>query len=155
MVERLSIFPSHRCVRTRALATGIFVASVLSGSCRHENETVPVHGQVTYHGRQLEFGTVILKSASGRLARGDIQPDGTFHISRYGKGDGTEPGRYQVRIICFEAQCPGANMPTDQEIPDLGASLIPPKYDDYITSELEIDVGPELTEPVVFELTDD
>ena len=116
---------------------------------------VPVQGQVTYQKKPLEFGTVMFQPTSGQPARGEIQPDGTFRLTTYRNGDGVVPGPHRVRITCFESQRPGVNMPKDQEIPMLGASLIPQKYGDYNTSELEVDVGPDLTEPVVFELTDD
>jgi hypothetical protein len=129
------------------------MALMLSEGCRRETELMPVHGRVTYQGRPLEFGAVKFQHSSGRLVSADIQPDGTFRLFTLRKGEGVEPGRYTVRITCFESQRPGANVPTDQEIPDRGPSLIPLKYDDYLTSGLEIDVGPDMSNPVVFDLT--
>jgi hypothetical protein len=46
-------------------------------------QTAPVHGKVTYKGKNLTMGSVIIVSEDGKItARGLIQSDGTFEIAK-------------------------------------------------------------------------
>ena len=129
------------------------VLGLVVGGCGG-NERLPtasVEGKVLYHGKPLEFGSVVFQPNSGPAAHGVIQPDGTFRLSTYVSDDGATIGKHWVRIVCSEDQQPGYVRPG----PDLtrGRSLIPEKYSHIGTSGLEVEVKPA-NEPFVFELTD-
>jgi hypothetical protein len=116
-------------------------------------ELVPVEGKVLYNGQPLEFGSVMFQPANGPMARGQIEPDGTFTLET-GDDTGAVVGKHQVRITCFETQRPGAQLEmTDGGEPGVGKSLIPRKYTSLATSQISVDVTPD-QEPIVIELTD-
>jgi hypothetical protein len=66
----------------------------------------PVKGQVVYRDGSdisvLAGGKVLFDPADADMekisARGEIQPDGSFEMTTYQKGDGVKPGKYQVMI---------------------------------------------------------
>ncbi len=119
-----------------------------------------VTGRVTYNGKPLQFGTVILEPEMGQYATGLIQPDGTFEMETRGEGRGAPVGKCKVRFVCFASQDPAAtpgkatDNATQGEALGLGASLIPEKYLSSATSGITVDVKPDYNEPLVFALTD-
>jgi hypothetical protein len=61
-----------------------------------------LQGRVTFEdGTPLTVGTVVFSSADG-LARGQIQPDGTYRVGTLKAHDGILPGTYRVFIIGAE-----------------------------------------------------
>lgn len=111
--------------------------------------TVPIEGKVFYQGKPLASGLVVLQPDVGPVAQGHIESNGVFRLSSYGKNDGAIVGKHRVRIVCREAPVlkPGAEaMP--------GKLLIPPKYADFSTSGLTVEVKPSNNEPLRFELVD-
>jgi hypothetical protein len=141
-------------VRTagRALLAAGLACLLLAGCGESRLPTAPVQGKVLYNGKPLEFGAVRFQPELGPPASGFIQPDGTFELSTYKKGDGAIIGQHQVAITCFESQRPGFSGGADEEMP-LGKSLIPQKYTQYYSSQLTREVKEE-NEPFVFELSD-
>src|SRR4051812_42338481 len=62
---------------------------------------VPVSGKVLWaDGRPLAHGWVVFtpKTVPAQEANAPTGPDGTFHLSTFGKGDGAIPGRYVVTV---------------------------------------------------------
>ena len=113
---------------------------------------VPVHGKVLYQGKALEFGGVMFQPiGGGDLARGRIQPDGTFILSTKSKGDGVRQARCRVRVTSFEVQKQGPAAEIEGDSP-LGKSMIPSKYQSFGSSGIEIDVTPDLPQPVIIDL---
>ena len=114
---------------------------------------VPVHGQVLFRGEPLEYGSVMFQPAlDGELARGQIQADGTFVLTTKNAGDGVHVGTSRLRITAYEAQRPGAAQAVGNEEMALGRSAIPTKYQSFGTSELTVEVSPEMELPVILEL---
>jgi hypothetical protein len=58
----------------------VLLVAVAAGGCGRK--TAVVRGKVTYEGKPLTMGSVILVDEGGRFsARGPIQPDGTYEIA--------------------------------------------------------------------------
>ena len=118
-------------------------------------ELVPVHGSVLYNDRPLEYGSVMLQPVGGgEIARGTIQPDGTFELALPDGSAGAAPGTYLVRITAYEAQRAQSMGGTERE-PALGRSAIPGKYTSFRTSGLEAEVSPGMELPLVLKLEDE
>ena len=71
----------------------------------------PVHGKVTWENgaeaRELIGGLVICESVDGQVgARGDIEQDGSFHLSTYKPGDGLLPGKHRVAVVEYSPKEP-------------------------------------------------
>ncbi|MCO6047118.1 hypothetical protein NG895_24740 [Aeoliella sp. ICT_H6.2] len=121
---------------------------VIAG-CGASDEYAPVSGQVFYKGQPLNTGVVMFQPASGPIARGRIQSDGTFQLETLGEAPGARIGENKVRISARQAPAD----PNAAEV-GLGKLLIPRRYTDFSTSGLTIEVEPDRTEPYVFRLTD-
>ena len=106
-----------------------------------------------YNGEPLKFGGVMFQPEAGQPARGVIQPDGTFVLTTNNSGDGATVGRNRVRVTCYEAQDPAAGASEGEA--SLGKLLIPKKYTDIDTSEIEIDIPRGGKNDVVIELKDE
>ena len=76
-----------------------------------------------------------------------------FAFLRYVRAKVLSQGGTPFGLRVSNHNAPGPMSRLTREIPDRGPSLIPLKYDDYLTSGLEIDVGPDMSNPVVFDLT--
>lgn len=108
---------------------------------------LPVHGTVMLNGQPLATGQVVTMLETGRGAAGQIQPDGTFELTTYEKGDGALPGTHKAAVTAYE----NSDM-TDPEA-DLGKSLVPERYGNPETSGLTIDVTADGENAPVLELT--
>ena len=149
------LLSKYLCARSSVSQVWIAVAvlgCVVIAGCKSELELVPVHGQISYKGEPLEFGSVMLQpEGNGPLARATIEPDGTFVLGTESQDDGVRPGRCRVRVTSFEAQKSGPANYQDREM-SLGRSMIPKKYQSFGTSDLTIEVSPGMKLPVVIEL---
>ena len=120
-------------------------------------ETVEVFGHVTYDGKPIS----IVKNCeceinfwpeSGRPARGEFAPDGSYRLTSFESGDGAVPGEYRVTIKAVKVHFPGGSAP-----PTEGAAaaadpvaagrpwlerLIPQRYEGIETSGLTATVEP-------------
>ncbi len=129
----------------------VLMTALLSG-CKSELELVPVHGKVLFRDKPLEYGSVMFQPAgNGPLARGTIEPDGTFVLSTESPEDGVRPGPSRVRITSFEAQATGTAAHKEREM-SLGRSAIPKKYQSFGTSGIKVDVSADMQLPLVLEL---
>jgi hypothetical protein len=63
---------------------------------------VPVSGKVTIDGESLTQGAVRFKPVDGRVATGEIGPDGSFTLSTYEPRDGVVTGLHAVTIHASE-----------------------------------------------------
>ncbi len=113
----------------------------------------PVEGTVLYNGKPLTSGVVTFLPATGPVATGEIQSDGTFRLSTYGDGDGAVLGKHQVSIGSFRD-------PTKEEIAKAAGSeplgsipVTPQKYLTPATSGLTAEVKQQ-NEPFRFEIRD-
>lgn len=94
---------------------------------------VPVKGKVTFKGQPLTKGVVRFEpDGYGRMATGELQPDGTFMLTTFEKGDGAVIGQHKVFIT-------GTS-------PNPRKEMVPKKYLAPETSKLTADVDPDHTE---------
>ncbi len=102
------------------------------------DQLVPVRGKVSYQGKPLTTGTVILvaDAAKGNTTkhepRGAIDDQGNYHVSTAGR-PGAPPGWYKVAVIAHKPPPPNAPYAVTE-------SLLPKKYGDANTSGLAIEV---------------
>jgi len=105
-------------------------------------DMVAIRGKVFYDGKPMKEGTVIYtprEPGQGRQASGGIQPDGTFVLTTFKKGDGVKKGQYNISIYALE---PHPGEPKSREaVEAMGGKikrgfLIPKKYTDPATSGL-------------------
>lgn len=132
-----------------------FALLVLSGCAEEKAQTGIVQGKVTYRGKPLAFGSVMLQPSSGggKAAAGTVQSDGTFKLSTKGtegKG-GVLVGLHRIRVTCFPTQDPNSNQSSQGELA-LGKSLIPTKYNNFGASGLTTEVVAGENEPLILEL---
>ena len=127
-------------------------SSLIAGCGSGHLPTAAVKGTVLYHGRPLEFGSILFEPQQGPLARSTIGPDGRFTLGTYSKDDGAVLGEHRVRIACFESQRPGASSSKGHEA-TTGPSLIPRRYTNFSTSPLRVEVHAQ-NEPLRLELSD-
>ena len=86
-----------------SLAAGVAVVS-LHGGCGSSSPPTPnaVRGRVTFQGQPVGGGLVVFtpdpdRGSTGKPARGETGPDGTFQL-RHGDGTAIPPGWYRVSI---------------------------------------------------------
>jgi hypothetical protein len=109
---------------------------------------------VTYNGKPLTFGGVTMQPVrGGAIARGVIQPDGSFTMTTDGK-PGAPIGMNSVRVTCFTSQKPGAPASNRGGEASLGDSLIPERYSRFSSSGLTVEVKPETNEPYAIKLVE-
>lgn len=131
----------------------LFFCFMFLEGCGGGPRVVPVQGTVQFEGKPLRYGSVMFQPESGQPARGTIQPDGSFVLTTYNKGDGAVVGTHRVRITAYESQNPRASQVAQTELA-LGRSLIPKRYTDYDTSGIVVEVGADRNEPFLLELTE-
>lgn len=108
--------------------------------CGKSVETGTLSGKVTFKGKPLEFGSVMMQpKAGGPVARGTIGPDGTYSMTIDGE-PGAPIGVNNVRVTCYTGQRPGANSGGGEA--SVGDSLIPERYTRFSSSGLEVEVKP-------------
>lgn len=139
---------------TIRIAAALGIAGLLTmAGCDSGPEMVPVEGKVIYQGSPLEFGGVMFQPVGGGdLARGQIEPDGTFVLTTKTVGDGVKRGPCRVRVTAFEAQQHGGDRSKFEGETPLGNSVIPSKYQSFGASGIEIEVTQDLPQPVIIEL---
>jgi hypothetical protein len=90
----------------------IFVLAILAAACTTSDnpKTYPVKGKVTYRGKPVTSGMVMLTPQDrGHAATGDLDKDGIFGLTTFKKDDGAVPGKYQVAVKVFPSE--GAGLP--------------------------------------------
>lgn len=131
----------------------VVIGVALFAGCDRGPEMGQVSGTVTYRGKPIQFGNVMLQpTAGGATSIGTIGSDGTFKMATEKYGEGTATGLNLVKVTSFEAQDPSRNM--EIAIVGLGKSLIPVRYTSYGTSGLSLDVKPGENPPFNIELVD-
>jgi hypothetical protein len=97
-------------LRSAILLSALFFLT-LAGCGREGPERVPVNGRVTYGGGSWPKTGVVyfqpLGSTPGlpmRPALGRFDVDGYFEATSFTPGDGLVPGKYRVRVECWEVE---------------------------------------------------
>ena len=122
----------------RAVAPIMLGAAVLAlaGCGSNQLKTAVVRGTVTYKGKPVPNGTISFVPTSGPSATGEIQPDGSYVLTTYRKGDGAVLGPHTVVIVAMQDmsdRLPEARQP-------LPPAIIPLKYTSLATSDLRAEV---------------
>ncbi|HZW30350.1 MAG TPA: hypothetical protein VFF52_06545, partial [Isosphaeraceae bacterium] len=103
-----------------------------SGSAA-KGSLIPVKGKVTYKGQPMTKGMVRFEpDGYGRMASGQLQPDGTFELTTLKPGDGVVAGEHQVFITDMDKK--------------LAKDRALKKYGSRNTSGLKAEVSSERTE---------
>lgn len=120
------------------MACGLLVAAGCGSSMP---ETVPVSGVITYAGGPWpKPGTLYFvpkegdKSRPLRPATADLAIDGKFNTSSFARGDGLVPGKYSIRVECWEVA------PTVDVQSPPPKSYVPTRYQLGTADELQVEV---------------
>jgi hypothetical protein len=124
---------------TRIIAPILNIVLVVSfcgcsaGSGAQPVNLIQVKGKVSYKGRPITKGSVRFEPEGyGRIARGELQSDGSFVLTTTSDGDGVVAGAHRVVVIA-----------SDKSIASDRAFR---KYNSPNTSELTAEVDQEHTE---------
>ena len=128
-----SLLFSSISVRFVLLLTCLMVLPWIAGC----GKNVSLRGKVVFSddGSPITSGTICFTDGKN-LARGTIQPDGTFTMGSVGMSDGLLPGEYTVYFFDV-AEAPADSSPN---VMTSRRSLIDPKYNSQNTSDLRVTV---------------
>jgi hypothetical protein len=125
-----------------AVAVGI-LGTVGCGQSAPPRATVyPVQGKIELNGKPTAGAVVILHPKEGSAAppaRAEVKPDGTFAAGTYGATDGAAEGDYVVTVEWFKPV-----LKNDDYV--MGPNLIPKKYSERQTSQIEVHVAAQTNE---------
>ena len=130
---------SKNCCPILATLTISVVGIVVTG-CSQSGMESQVSGQVTLDGRPIGPGVVVFANAlpgGGNPSDGAIQPDGHYKL-RTANTKGLYPGKYKVSVSVIDEPTP----PPGVRNMTPGKQLVPEKYTDVSTSDLEFEVKP-------------
>lgn len=133
------------CVRISALLSRSLIllafAAAGCGAASDVPSLAKVTGVVMLDGKPLTKGSVQFtpdskQGTTGRMALGDIGPDGEFTLTTSTPGDGAQVGFHNVSVVCVDAP------PFDPKnpVPTTVKWLIPEKYGVDQTSGLTAEV---------------
>ena len=106
-------------------------------------ETAEVAGTVTLDGEPVTQGTVLFTPEQGRVAKGEIRPDGSFSLGTYEDDDGAIVGKHQVTVVSLDRS--GLPDGRDEMADDSGPKwLIPRRYGNPAASGLTFQVEPDM-----------
>ena len=111
-----------RLTATPVLAALVFAAAGCGGG------TADVSGKVTYQGKPVVFGTVVLIGPDGVPKSGPIQPDGSFRVT------GVKPGAAKVAVS--SPPPPGATLPKKGPAIGRDAGDKPPENETPVSPEV-------------------
>ena len=120
---------------------GFLPAILLFAACGCNSDrvpTYPVSGIVQFaDGEPVRTGTIELESQEfGTTATGTIQENGSFVLGTYKSNDGAAVGKHKAIVVQMII---GDGI--TQHTKDHGRS-VPPKYADYTSSDLKVEVEP-------------
>jgi hypothetical protein len=124
------------------------IVGLLFGGCGPKRAaTFPVKGRVTYMGQPVTQGSIAFYPAEGRMATGDIGPDGRYSLTTFRAGDGAQPGQHRVTIDAkriMDAPGQPKSLKEEGRMGSLAAGkvewLVPEKYSHRETSPLTVEV---------------
>jgi len=112
---------------------------------------VPVEGEITLNGEPLDGASIAFFPDSGnQIQRGSkaTSSSGKFTVGTYGKNDGIPVGKYKVTVVKKElmGELPegyNAEDPESNAKPVKYQLVVPGKYGDPATSQLQVEVTSE------------
>ncbi len=115
------------------IACLVALLGLFAGGC--ESKTSTVAGKVTYQGKPVAGGSVIVYCADKQIARGSIGADGTYTIPNVPFGSGTVTVQAPARVPDglriqqnTPPQSPGGPIPPTVEADDKRRVSIPQRY---------------------------
>ena len=114
---------------------GMMAVAVCAGCGERLPETVPVHGTVTWQGKPLTDGRVVLhpkhagEGAPRRPATALLDDQGRYRVSTFRTGDGAMPGEYYVLVHSYLSEPSHAGADDDTLVPAY-VWRIPPRHGD-------------------------
>ena len=124
----------------RSILTVFVAVLLMSIGCDDRPTRVAISGTVKIDGEPLDRGSVKFVPQDARPSSGKIDENGHFTLTCYDGQDGAVLGTHRVQIRALEF------------ISETKTKwFVPPKYADFRTSELEIEVS-EPTDSLVIEL---
>ncbi|MDX1962050.1 MAG: carboxypeptidase-like regulatory domain-containing protein [Pirellulales bacterium] len=126
----------------RSISWGICFL-IISCLCGCGNNLAVVTGTVTLQGKPLAGAMISFNNPDTGMSREfKIKPDGTYEVKIL-EGKGLPPGKYLVAVHPHYSHIPPNPGPDGQIRSDNPIDLIPPKYRNYQTSDLVLDLPPE------------
>jgi hypothetical protein len=131
---------SQKCLHCAYLAVsfcfGVVFLTCLTGcgGGADGRQMAPVSGKVTYRGKELDHGQVVLVHDSGQIGSSEIRADGSYQLE-------AQVGLNRVMITCTDYPEYAKAHPENPDRLRIEKSLIPAKYTNYNTSGLSIDVA--------------
>jgi hypothetical protein len=129
---------SRSMTAIRLIIAGAFLLTSLCGCGKSTMRIYPAGGKVVFpNGTPLKGGWVWTRPVQAKDipgARGEIQPDGTFHLGTYRLGDGAVEGEHLVLIAPL---MPRGDRTEMLKLP----ALIDPRFEQFTTSGLKISVA--------------
>src|SRR4051812_8298678 len=123
----------------RALSAVALAAVLLLAGCA--GRTGDVSGQVTLDGERVNFGTVAIQSANGKVASAMIKPDGTYSVTGVAPGDAVVTVQtYPLPPVMGRPDQPGPK--GEAPPPALRYTPIPAVYGESARSPLKLTVKP-------------
>jgi len=129
------------------LVLSILLALPLAASgcgSKSERETAIVKGTVTFNGKPLHTGSVVMvPDGGGPTAQGRVGADGTYEMGTYTETDGAIPGKHSVMLLSIAESAGPTGLPEDTAMKRGGGqttSIIPEKFGDLSTSGLKCEV---------------
>src|SRR4051795_1119568 len=94
---------SKRCLVSMLIGL-VPIVAIGCGEDDGIGQRYPVSGKVTYKGEPVAKGTVgfVPMDSGGRVANGDLQPDGSYTLTTHTPRDGALPGKYRVSVSAVE-----------------------------------------------------
>ena len=133
---------------------GIAILVTGCGGASDAPQLAAVSGVVLLDGQPLKKGSIQFtpdssKGTTGRMALGEIKPDGKFVLGTTVPGDGARVGFHKVAVNCFDSTPFNPNNPAQSTT----KWLIPEKYGDDRTSGLTAEVKTGNKNTFTFSLT--
>ena len=108
------------------------VTGLLGCGGRPTIKTAPIAGKVTYNGKSLTHGQVILMHPSGEVGSGKIGLDGTYRLE-------APVGECKVKILCFDQpDLSKLKPPSDDAKGGVPRTIIPHRYSNFETSGFKV-----------------
>jgi hypothetical protein len=123
----------------------VLIVCILAGCNRSKPELIPVRGNVLFQGKPIPRAEIVLHpqfEGPGWMPVATVAEDGSFAVSTKQDGDGALPGKYKV-TLSWHPRARDDNP---------GPNLLPARYADVSTSDLELQVGAATDEPITLRL---
>lgn len=98
-----------------------------------ETRVAPVTGKVTYKGKPLSQGKIVMIHVSGKAGASEIQPDGSYRLE-------AAVGKNKVMIDSRDQKKLAESSPKRAPGTRVEPTLIPQRYGDYESSKLQLTV---------------